>query len=74
MSIATDNEVKILRTLMAGLAGRVTCLENQVIALQESLIEGDADTDDLAARYEAKFKAPPHHRMKRETIERALRE
>lgn len=32
------------------------------------------EDDDLAAQYQKKFGEPPHHRMKRETIERALKE
>lgn len=34
----------------------------------------DENTDDLVEQYRSKFGQPPHHRMKRETIERALRE
>jgi hypothetical protein len=36
-------------------------------------ILGD-DVEDLTEQYTKKFGAPPHHRMKRETIERALKE
>jgi hypothetical protein len=39
------------------------------------ILDTDAgDVEDLSKQYEAKFGQPPHHRMKRETIERALKE
>lgn len=34
----------------------------------------DDNLEELSQQYAAKFGQPPHHRMKRETIERALRE
>lgn len=70
MSIATDHKVKELAAKIAHLEERVCALES----LERKIIEGDEIADDLSAQYERKFGAPPHHRMKRETIERALRE
>jgi hypothetical protein len=47
-------------------------LEDEPVVPREQLPVTTA-ASDLAAQYEAKFGKPPHHRMKLETIEAALK-
>ena len=73
MSIATDHKVRELVIQVDELKKRVAALES----LEKAIIEGnepDALTEELALRYKEKFGNPPHHRMKPETILRALSE
>lgn len=66
MSIALETKVKELEA-------RVRSLEEASAILSRSL-ETTISDDALIAAYTLKFKEPPHHRMKRETIEAKLRE
>ncbi len=74
MSIADEQAIKRLNVVVEDLTKRVSKLE----AAQSVIIEGADGTDplleELALRYEKKFGQPPHHRMKPETIIRALNE
>jgi hypothetical protein len=76
MSIVTDQKVKELGIQLEELKKRVDALE----ALEKAIIEGDDDPvsdallEELALRYKEKFGNLPHHRMKPETILRALSE
>jgi hypothetical protein len=44
------------------------------ITASDIIDNSESDLDDLKEQYQKKFGEPPHHRMKRETIERALLE
>ncbi len=77
MSIASEVAVKRLNQVVADLEKRLLAVEQA----QKVIIEGDdvpretsPDFEELSLRYEQKFGTPPHHRMKAETIQRALQE
>jgi hypothetical protein len=69
-----------LKQKVSGLEASLSSLQAQVQVLMstigkpEEITASDVLPDDLVAQYTEKFKKPPHHRMKRETIEAALRE
>jgi prefoldin subunit 5 len=70
MSIQLTMRVKELGGLIRELEAKVAALSARISELEST----DETSAGLTAQYEKKFGSPPHHRMKRETIERALRE
>ncbi len=86
---ANTMEIAALKGENESLKGSVATLERQVKTLMEALGKNEPQTleeqtnginaadileDDPRALYEKKFGKPPHHRMKTETIEAALKE
>ena len=47
--------------------------EPGAVKVLETIMEGESKEKCVAEQYQAKFGKPPHHKMKPETIERALR-
>jgi hypothetical protein len=71
MSLWADAKIKELLAEVATLKERVSELETVRFDPEEE--EPPLAAADLRAAYENKFGKPPHHRMKPETIQEALK-
>lgn len=71
MSIALETKVKELEARVKALEDASRILREANVTIPSGYVESAGDP--LVAAYTKRFGEPPHHRMKRETIEAKLR-